>query len=344
MQLLVSTSKGIYCPAGDFYIDPLRPVERALITHAHSDHARAGSQAYLTAEQGLHVLRARLGKSAVIEGIGYGEKRTIGGVTVSFHPAGHVLGSAQLKIVAKGEVWVVSGDYKTKPDLSCQAFELVPCHVFLTESTFALPIFRWPDPELVARQMNSWWQENRKQGIASLIYAYSFGKAQRLLTLLDDSIGRIYVHKKIQEMNRQYEASGVSLPKCLTLPDLNKSSDLINAKTFAGEMILLPPGALESNHLSNPQFYATAMASGWAKIRKMQNAGAVEKGFVLSDHADWDELVHVTKSCGAEQILLRHGYVKPFQRYLIEQGINAKTFHLPRSSDFDLASDGERSY
>ena len=210
--LLVSTDDGLYCPAGDFHIDPWRPVERAVITHGHADHCRPGSRHYLVAAAGETIYRVRLGPEADLRLLGYGEAITLGEVRVSLHPAGHILGSAQVRLEHAGEVWVVSGDYKTQLDPTCAAFEPVPCHIFITESTFGLPIYRWPAPADVFADVNAWWRANREAGKVSLLYGYALGKAQRLLAGLDPSIGPIYLHGAVDRLTTAYREAGVPLP------------------------------------------------------------------------------------------------------------------------------------
>jgi putative mRNA 3-end processing factor len=205
------TENGVYCPSGDFYIDPWGPVDRAVITHAHSDHARSGSKQYLTAQPGQSLLRARLGEDTAIEGVSYGEAVSLNGVHVSLHPAGHVLGSSQVRLENRGEVWVVSGDYKLEPDATCAAFEPVRCHTFLTESTFGLPIYRWQPQTRVFEQINAWWKSNQEKGKASLLFAYALGKAQRVLAGVDSSIGPIYTHGAVEKLTQVYRAAGIPL-------------------------------------------------------------------------------------------------------------------------------------
>ena len=328
--LVVSTGKGLYCPQGDFYIDPWKKVERAVITHAHSDHARPGSKKYLTAQDGLRVLQARLGKKAQIETLQYGEPVTISGVKVSLHSAGHVLGSAQVRIEHQGRIWVASGDYKTSFDATCAPFETVRCHCFITESTFGLPIYRWQDPRVIGSEMNAWWQENQRCGRNSVLYAYSFGKAQRLLSLLDPSIGTIYVHSAIAKMNNEYIASGINLPECKSIDDFDYAA--------GPAMIITPPSAAEPVWMSAGGEFACGFASGWMQIRSNRDERIYDRSFVLSDHADWNELLQVIKNTGAEEVVVTHGYVQPLVRYLNEQGIKSRSFRTPYSGESGMNS------
>lgn len=341
--LIISTKKGLYCPQGDFYIDPWQAVEKAVITHAHSDHARAGSKKYLTASDGLHVLRARIGKKAQIETMPYRQSVTISGVKVSLHSAGHVLGSSQVRVEHQGRVWVVSGDYKTTPDATCAPFEVLRCDTFITESTFGLPIYRWPDPRKVQEELNSWWGKNKSDKRTSILYAYSFGKAQRLLSLLDSSIGPIYVHPAIAKMNEQYATSGVKLPVCKSAEVLDDSDSKDNLRIqfpdFAGNdlgsaMIVTPP-MTDSAWMRSVKNSACGFVSGWMQIRNKREEQIHDKSFVLSDHADWDELLTVIKGTGAEEVVVTHGYVQPLTRYLNEIGVKARSFRTPYSGEAD---------
>jgi putative mRNA 3-end processing factor len=335
--LVVNTERGLYCPRGDFYIDPWKKVPKAVITHAHSDHARSGSSEYLCTDAGLHVLRARLGAKASIQTLRYGEGVTMGGVKVSLHSAGHVLGSAQVRIEYRGQVWVVSGDYKTRPDPTCAPFELVKCHCFITESTFGLPIYRWPDPDKVAAELNAWWEENRKAGRASVVFAYSFGKAQRLLSMADASIGPIYVHETVGNMNKQYQESGVKLPACNITPGTSGMLPIASVmeKLYGSALIISPPAVAENDWINQFENFSSAFASGWMRIRSSRRRQPVDRGFVLSDHADWDELLAVISQTGAEQVIVTHGYVKPLVRYLKENRIDATSFTTQYEGELD---------
>ena len=232
-MLLSLTDLGLYCAAGDFFVDPWQPVARAVITHAHADHARPGSAAYLCAAPGAGILRARLGPDAAIETLAYGEATTINGVAVSLHPAGHILGSAQVRLAHGGEVWVVSGDYKTDPDPTCAPFASVPCHTFITEATFGLPIYRWPAQAEVFAGVNDWWRANQATGRASVLFAYALGKAQRVMAGIDPAIGPIYVHGAVARLNAAYRAAGVALPDWAYVGDAPPKTDWTRALIIA---------------------------------------------------------------------------------------------------------------
>ncbi|WJY21351.1 ligase-associated DNA damage response exonuclease [Fontisubflavum oceani] len=315
-MVLTFTDRGIYCPAGDFYIDPWRPVERALITHGHADHARAGHQAYLATKSAAPVLRHRLG-DIPLKTITYGETRQIGGATVSFHPAGHVPGSAQIRVEVAGEVWVASGDYKTIDDGLSEPFEPVRCHTFITESTFGLPIYSWPDQASLAQEINAWWAENAAAGRASFLGCYSLGKAQRVLRLLDPAIAPILTHGAIEATNQVIRAQGLSLPETTHVtPDLD-------AKASPGAMVIAPPSALGSAWMRRFGAASTGFASGWMRLRGVRRRRAADRGFVISDHADWNGLNAAVEATGAERVFVTHGYTAQFSRWLTEQGYDA---------------------
>jgi putative mRNA 3-end processing factor len=317
-QLLEVTDDGLYCRAGGFYIDPWNPVERAVITHAHADHARPGSGTYLSAEPCRRLLETRLGTIA-LETLAYGQSVDHAGVRISFHPAGHVLGSAQVRLEARGEVWVVSGDYKLDPDPTCAPFEPVRCHTFVTESTFGLPIYRWaPTGDLFAA-INGWWRANRDAGKASVVYAYALGKAQRLMAGLDSSIGPIYTHGAVERITDVYRASGISLPPTTPVGEV-----ALGKKPWAGAMIVAPPSADGSPWSKKFQPASFAIASGWMQVRGTRRRRAVDRGFVLSDHADWPGLLTAIHTTGASRVLTTHGFASILARWLIEHGTAAE--------------------
>jgi putative mRNA 3-end processing factor len=316
--LIQETPSGLYCEIGDFFIDPWRRVPRAVITHAHADHARPGSGKYLATREGRRLLRTRLGPSADIETLSYGETQLINGVTLSFHPAGHVLGSAQVRLEYRGEVWVVSGDYKVEPDATCAAFEHVKCHTFITESTFGLPVYRWLPQQDVFDDINRWWRQCRDEGIVAVLFAYSLGKAQRLIAGVDSSIGPIYCHSAVELLNQDYRASGVALPQTW-LP-----SQAPARKGWGGVLVVAPPSVANSAWLSKFGQASTAMASGWMLTRGTRRWQSVDRGFSLSDHADWPGLLTAIKETQAEQILVTHGQTGPMVRWLNENGYQAR--------------------
>ncbi len=316
-DLLTFTPDGIYCPAGDFYIDPWRPVPRALITHGHADHARPGMSSYLATTSAAPVMRHRLGNVA-LDTIAYGETVTHNGVRISFHPAGHVPGSAQIRIEHKGEVWVCSGDYKTVDDGLSEPFEPVRCHTFITESTFGLPIFKWTPQDTLTRQINDWWATNAANGTFSVLSCYALGKAQRLLRCLDTSSGPILTHGAIEATNQILRAQGITLPNTIQVtPDLD-------VKAHAGALVLAPPSALNSTWARRFKPASTAFASGWMALRGVRRRRGADRGFIVSDHADWAGLNDAIRDTGAERIFVTHGYTSVFARWLVEQGFDAK--------------------
>jgi len=315
--LIQVTPQGLYCEAGDFYIDPWRPVDRCVISHAHSDHAQPGSRSYLTSLQGELVLRSRLEPDAAVEAVQYGETVKLNDVRVSLHPAGHILGSAQVRIERGGEVWVLSSDYKTQSDPTCEPFELQRCHTFITESTFGLPIFRWRPAQTVTNEINDWWRANASAGKCSVLFGYSLGKAQRILASLDQSIGPIYLHGAIERMTQCYREAGIALPRTKYVGELPKGTK------FAGSMVIAPPSAQNSAWMRQFGSLSTAFASGWMHIRGTRRRKSVDRGFVLSDHADWDELNSVIRATGAERILVTHGYSAEMVQCLKESGFDA---------------------
>jgi putative mRNA 3-end processing factor len=308
--------EGLYCPAGDFFIDPWRPVDRALITHGHADHARPGHGAYLATDLAAPVMRHRLGDIR-LDTTRYGETRRIGGASVSFHPAGHVPGSAQIRVEVGGEVWVVSGDYKTEADRLSTPFEAVPCHSFVTECTFGLPVFTWQDEARVAAEINAWWAANAAAGRFSLLGAYALGKAQRVLSLLDPATAPILTHGAVENTNAVLRAQG------LPLPATTRVTPGLRAADHPGALVLAPPSALASSWARRFRPAATGLASGWMRLRGVRRRRAADRGFVISDHADWAGLNAAIRASGAQTVYVTHGYTEIFARWLSEQGLDA---------------------
>ena len=317
--LLSVTELGLYCEVGDFFVDPWRPVDRAVVTHAHADHACWGCRRYLTSPSGEGVLRLRMGAEATIDTLAPGQTLDLNGVTVSLHPAGHILGSSQVRVEHRGEVWVASGDYKVEPDPTCAPFEPVRCHTFISESTFGLPIYRWDRESAVFGQVNDWWRSNRDQGRASLLFGYALGKAQRLLAGVDRSTGPIYTHGAVEPMNRAYRAAGVDLPETTYAGSMPKGTD------WAGALIVAPPSANGTPWARKFGTTSSAFASGWMRIRGPRRRRSVDRGFVLSDHCDWPGLLGAIEATGAGRVLLTHGYTAVVAKYLRERGVDAGT-------------------
>jgi putative mRNA 3-end processing factor len=317
-DLLERTANGLYCPEGDFYIDPWGEVPRAIITHAHADHARPGSSRYATAQCGVELLRLRLGDDAQIDGWHYGERVQLGSVCVSLHPAGHVLGSAQVRMEHRGEIWVVSGDYKTASDATCQPLEPLACHTFVTESTFGMPIFHWRPEEEIVRDVHQWWSRNQERGRTSVVFAYSLGKAQRLLARLDPQAGPILVHGAVLRYLPAYERCGARFPP------LEHASGDNRRQTRGRALVVAPPSAAGTPWLRSMGDVSTAIASGWMQICGVRRRRAVDRGFVLSDHADWPGLLATIRATGAWRVWVTHGFTQPMARWLREQGIDAQ--------------------
>ncbi|MEM6740737.1 MAG: ligase-associated DNA damage response exonuclease [Pseudomonadota bacterium] len=314
--VLSFTERGIYCAAGDFYIDPWRPVDRALITHGHADHARWGHRRYLATEAAAPVMRHRLG-GIELDTVRFGEDLRIGDAEVSYHPAGHVPGSAQIRVEVGGEVWVASGDYKVAPDGLSEPFEPVRCHAFITECTFGLPIFTWaPQAEVVA-EIEAWWRANAAAGRTSVIGAYALGKAQRVLSTVDPGIGPILTHGAVEATNAVLRAQGVALP------DTVQVTAEVRGKDFPGALVVAPPSALGTPWMKRFGAVSTAFASGWMRLRGVRRRRAADRGFVLSDHADWAELNAAIAETGAERIFVTHGYTAAFRAWLESEGYDA---------------------
>jgi putative mRNA 3-end processing factor len=323
-DLVVLRPQGLYCPPGDFYIDPWRPVARAVITHAHADHARRGHAHYLGSAQGAAVLRARLG-GIDLQTLAWGQGLRVNGVRISLHPAGHVLGAAQVRIEHRGQVWVVSGDYfldghdEPDPHPTTAPFEPQRCHCFITESTFGLPLYRWRRRSELAVDLNAWWAGNAAAGRSSLLMGYSFGKAQRLLAMVDASIGPIAVHPAVEPLNRAYRACGVALPATQPLEAMNPADR-------ARALIVAPPGADQGPWAKTLGETRTAFASGWMQLRGRRRREGLDRGFAISDHADWPGLQRAIGATGAERVIVTHGAEAVMVRWLREQGLQAGSF------------------
>lgn len=307
--MLTFDDKGIYCARADVYIDPWKPVKKAIITHAHSDHARMGMGSYLAHEHAEPVMRFRLGADINCQSVKYGEQVIMNGVTISLHPAGHIWGSAQVRLEYKGEVWVVSGDYKLQADGISAPFEVVKCHSFITESTFGLPVYNFPPVEEVHADINAWWRKNRDDGQNSVICAYALGKAQRVLKHLDSSIGPIYTHGAVDNINKLCESF-------IDLPAATRIDSTVNRKEIKGAMIVAPPSAIDGPWIRSLQPYKLGICSGWMQLRGTRRRRGADRGFVLSDHADWGQLNKAIVATGAENIYVTHGYKSVFAKWL----------------------------
>jgi len=331
--LVEQDERGLFCRQGDLHIDPWAPVDRALITHAHGDHARMGSRRYLCSAKGASLLRERLGDEAVIESLPYGDAIHINGVAMSFHPSGHMLGASQIRLEHKGEICVISGDYKTEADGLCDPFEPLRCHMFLTESTFGLPVYRWRPQAEILEEINTWWRANRDRRRTSILFAYSLGKAQRVLAGLNPSIGPILLHGAVARYLPVHEFHGFRFPPC------HHATDELARASRGKAIVLAPPSAQGTPWIRKFGDSSTAFVSGWMRVRGNRRRKAVDRGFVLSDHADWDGLNQAVAATGAEAVGVTHGYTLAFARWLSERGL--KTSVLQTRSEGELDSQGE---
>ncbi len=324
--LLEFTDKGIYCAKGKFYIDPWKPVDDAVITHAHADHAYWGHKHYLAHHLSKEVLLYRLGEIQ-LQTIEYGETVNKNGVTISLFPAGHVIGSAQVRVEYQGEVWVVSGDYKTEDDGISTAFEPVKCHHFISECTFGMPVYQWKPQAQIFEDVNNWWRSNVANGLATVIVGYSLGKAQRILQNLDLSIGKVYTHGVIENTNEALRRNGVILN-----PTTRITIDTSKEEVRKG-IIIAPPSSVGTPWMRKFNPYSFGYCSGWMAIRGAKRRRAADRGFVMSDHADWDGLVGAIDATGCEKVYLTHGYTATFARYLTEIGFDAHEVHTLYGDD-----------
>ncbi len=316
MPLIEFTDKGLYCPAGQFYIDPWRPVDRAVITHAHSDHARGGSKYYLCHHLTKPILRLRLGDYPY-QSVEWGEEINMNGVKISLHPAGHIIGSSQVRVEYKGEVWVVSGDYKVENDGLSGAFEVVKCDTFITESTFGLPIYNWKPQQEIFADMQQWISHNQANGKTSVFIAYSLGKAQRILQAITPITDNIFVHGAVWNVHAALVNAGIGLPAVKrVIPDMPKDS-------FKNSVVIAPSSAEDSPWIKRFVPYGVGVCSGWMQVRGNARRGNVDAGFALSDHADWKGLLSAIKATGASKVYVTHGFQSVLSRYLNELGIEA---------------------
>ncbi len=331
--LIEWTEKGLYCSAGKFYVDPQRVVETAVVTHAHSDHARRGCQRYYCTETGLPLLKSRLGKSIDAHALPFGKEIFIGKVKVSLHPAGHILGSAQVRIEFENDVWVISGDYKREPDPSCEPFEIVKCNTFITEATFGTPKYQWPKNSNHGKEIYDWWKANSARGMNSILFGYSLGKAQRILAELHPYADRpILIHKTISELTQCYRNEGIPLAPTLSLETHLESGPIKE------ELILAPPSILKTE-LSSLGEYQTAFASGWIQENSLYHKTFYDHGFIMSDHADWNDLNRTIEETKAKRVFVLHRSHGALVRHLRKKGIDAHPIEsLTRKRFFEMDS------
>lgn len=316
MPLIEFTDRGLFCRQGDFYVDPWKPVDRAVITHAHSDHARWGNKYYLCHHLSKPILQLRLGDNRY-ESVQWNEPITMNGVRISFHPAGHIIGSAQIRVEYKGEIWVVSGDYKTENDGISEAFEPVRCHTFITESTFGLPIYKWKPQQEIFSEIKNWVALNHASGKTSVLIAYSLGKAQRLLAPLAETGLPIFLHGAVHNVHEALVNSGFALPAAQRVTALTQKTET------QGNIVIAPSGADGGPWIKKFAPYQVGVCSGWMQVRGNKRRRNADAGFALSDHADWEGLLQAVKATGAQKVYATHGFQASFSRYLNEQGIEA---------------------
>lgn len=315
-SLLTFSPSSIYCPQADIHIDPWQPVDRAIITHAHSDHSRPGCKHYLAHKDSESIMRLRLGEDISLQTVAYGETFTINGVNFSLHPAGHIIGSAQIRVEHQDEVWVASGDYKLQDDQFCTPFESVRCNAFITESTFGLPIYKWPQQQEVFEDIKTWWKQNQLLGKSSVLMGYALGKMQRLIKNLQPFDQPVFAHGAIFNINERLRAAGHDLP---FIPLITRETE---KHLFKGALILAPSSAMNTPWLKRFEPYSTGYCSGWMAIRGAKNRKSVDRGFVLSDHVDWNDLNTAVNETGAEKVFVTHGFTSTYARWLNEQGID----------------------
>ncbi|MBA4166246.1 MAG: ligase-associated DNA damage response exonuclease [Chitinophagaceae bacterium] len=320
MPLIDFTDKGLYCSAGNFYIDPWKPVERAVITHGHSDHARVGSKYYLCHHFTKPILQLRLGDNDY-QTVGWNEPVYFNGVTVTLFPAGHIIGSSQIKVEHKGEVWVVSGDYKVEDDGLSGAFEAIKCHTFITESTFGLPIYNWKPQAQIYSDIQTWIKGNQAVGKTSVLIAYSLGKAQRVLQAVREVSDKIFAHGAICNM-QEVLLNAKILPEG-TLPEITRVTQELPKEAYKGNVVIAPPSADSTPWMRRFSPSAVGICSGWMQVRGNQRRRNADAGFALSDHCDWKGLLHAVEATGAQKVFVTHGFQSAFSRYLNEAGIEA---------------------
>ena len=315
-DVLTPAAGGLACPAGDFVVDPLAATTTSVVTHAHADHARAVADVVHCSAEGAAVTRRRLGDGVKIVAHEWGERFRLGDAAVSLHPAGHIRGSAQVRVEVDGVTWVVSGDYKREDDPTCTPFEVVPCDVFVTEATFALPIYRWPSTAQVVEEIWSWWQENAAAGKCSMLFCYALGKAQRVLAGLRAHTDRpVFVHGAVSPLTEAYRDEGIQM-----LPTELVGKD---RRSFAGELVVAPPSASRSTWMRRFGAVQTGFASGWMRVRGRRRGRGWDRGFVLSDHADWPGIVETVAATGARRVLAYHGRADLLVAYLRDRGVDA---------------------
>lgn len=329
MSLLRLSKYGIYCPKGDFYIDASGKVDRNIVTHAHADHARPGHLSYLSHRSSEPILRSRIGKKIKIQTLEFDEQVSMNGVKVSLHPSGHIYGAAQVRVEDNGEVWVVTGDYKLEDDGLSVPYQPVKCHHFITECTFGLPVYHWPDQYEVYEKINKWWSENKEHGITSVLYGYSLGKSQRIIKNINHSIGSVYVHKTVGKINEAIRSDCANLPETISL------HEGLEPENVRGNLIIAPPSFTSGSFVKGLAPFSIAMASGWIQTGRHMGS-RLDCGFILSDHVDWESLLLAIKETEAERVITMHGYTKELTRYLNETGTHSIELDDLKNQPFHL--------
>ncbi|TDS17359.1 ligase-associated DNA damage response exonuclease [Sphingobacterium paludis] len=320
MNLLSVNEYGLYCKQGDFYIDPWKPVHTALITHGHSDHMRWGMSHYICHHHTVPILRLRLGEDNSVQGVAYEEELEINGVKISFHPAGHIIGSAQIRLEYQGEVWLFTGDYKLEPDGVSQPYALVKCDHLITESTFGLPVYHFPSNAAIYADINAWWRSNAAEGINTVLLGYALGKAQNILAHADERIGPIFLHGAVDNVNNALTEVGYRFAGTRITADTKRDQ-------IRGALIVAPPSAMDTPWLRTLKPYRIAMCSGWMQLRGARRRKGVDRGFPLSDHCDWRQLNQAVIQTAAKHVYVTHGYEHNFSKWVREEyGIGGSIF------------------
>lgn len=331
-DILAFRPEGIFCIPGGFYIDPWRPVDLAVITHGHADHARWGMKKYLCHTFTAPILRSRISPDIAVETLNYNQPIYINGVKLSLHPAGHIIGSAQVRLEYKGKVIVISGDYKLQNDGLATPFESVRCHEFITESTFGLPIYHWQSVDQQNEMLRQWVLQNQQKGKTSVFIGYSLGKSQRIMKAME-GIAPIYVHYSITKLNQAYESVGIQLPEWQPI-DLRE-----DVKHVDQNIVILPPALFDSKVIKKIPHISDAICSGWMQIRGARRWRSADAGFAISDHADWNDLLTAIKATEAEKVYVTHGQTAVFAKYLNEIGIQAVELHTEFGNDEENSDD-----
>lgn len=333
-DLIQLRPEGLYCPPADLYVDPWRPVAHAVLTHAHADHARPGSTRYLAQRDAAPILRHRLGADLDLTTVAYGEALDVKGVRVSLHPAGHILGSSQVRLEHEGRVWVATGDFKRDEDPTCAPFEVVPCDAIITEATFALPVYRWRPPEEVIDAILAWWNDCAARGRNALLCCYALGKAQRVLAgLLGRAPRPVLLHRAMEPLVKVYRDAGVAMVETEPATDRPKGEKL------TGALVLCPPSASGSTWARRFGEREVGFASGWMQVRGDRRRKAYDRGFALSDHADWPALTDTLRACGARRVITTHGFSEALARYAREEmGLDAEALATDFHGEAEEAS------